>query len=224
MILIFDLDDTLYEELTYVKSGFRAVSFFLNQYLGIPHKDSFEAMLKVLASDGRGNVFNKILEHYAVNSKHNVKKCIAIYRSHKPVIALTDSARKCLERFSDVPNYIITDGNKIVQKNKIKALNLNKWIKRVFCTHQYGLRNSKPSPYCFKKIANIEKISPKNIVCIGDNPHKDFMDIKVLGFKTIRVLTGNYRFVKLDTEHEAHLSVNSLDEINIKNLCKLGVI
>ena len=31
MILVFDLDDTLYSEITYVKSGLKEVSIFLNK-------------------------------------------------------------------------------------------------------------------------------------------------------------------------------------------------
>ena len=35
-ILVFDLDDTLYPELSYVHSGFRAVAAFLGPVLGVP--------------------------------------------------------------------------------------------------------------------------------------------------------------------------------------------
>ena len=31
MIIVFDLDDTLYEEITYVRSGFKAVASYLSQ-------------------------------------------------------------------------------------------------------------------------------------------------------------------------------------------------
>ncbi|MBC8490807.1 MAG: HAD hydrolase-like protein [Bacteroidetes bacterium] len=68
----------------------------------------------------------------------------------------------------------------------------------------------------------MERTPAENIVYIGDNPNKDFIGIKPLGFKTIRVLTGNHRFEKLDNMHEAHLSINSLDEIDNQLLRKLG--
>ena len=35
-VLVFDLDDTLYPELSYVHSGFRAVAAFLSPLLGVP--------------------------------------------------------------------------------------------------------------------------------------------------------------------------------------------
>jgi putative hydrolase of the HAD superfamily len=31
MIIVFDLDDTLYEEITYVRSGFKAVANYLSK-------------------------------------------------------------------------------------------------------------------------------------------------------------------------------------------------
>jgi putative hydrolase of the HAD superfamily len=38
MVLIFDLDDTLYDEMSYVKSGFNAVAFHLSYLFKIKKK------------------------------------------------------------------------------------------------------------------------------------------------------------------------------------------
>lgn len=87
----------------------------------------------------------------------------------------------------NIPLYIVTDGNKIVQNNKIEALNLRKHIKKDFITHRFGKKHSKPSTYCFEKIRKLENVNPEDIVYIGDNPNKDFVNIKELGFRTIRI-------------------------------------
>ncbi len=86
MILIFDLDDTLYEEITFVKSGFNAVSKFLKVQFNIPSKESYELMLKAFNTDGRGETFNKVLKHYNIYLKKNVLKCLSTYRLHSPNI------------------------------------------------------------------------------------------------------------------------------------------
>lgn len=224
MTLIFDLDDTLYEEITYVKSGFRAVSDHLYKIFKIPKNDSYNSMLEILELEGRGKIFDKMLNEYKLNSKKNVRECLTVYRLHNPNIILYDSAKRCLDRFSDIPKYIVTDGNKIVQRRKINSLNLYKIFKRIFITHQYGLKYSKPSSYYFEKIAKIENIKPNKIVFIGDDPNKDFVGIKPLGFKTIRVMTGNHRFEKLKPKYEADISVKSLDEINQMLLNEIGAI
>ena len=60
MIIVFDLDDTLYVELEYVKSGFQAVSSFLEQRFGLASEETFGAMMDILESHGRGAVFDRL--------------------------------------------------------------------------------------------------------------------------------------------------------------------
>ena len=50
------------------------------------------------------------------------------------------------------------DGNLNTQRQKIKALRLDRFFKKSIPTYQYGLRYSKPSTYVFQKICNWEKI------------------------------------------------------------------
>lgn len=212
MILVFDLDDTLYEELTFVKSGFRAVAVYLNEHYSIPVQTGFEFMLRKLSS-GRGRIFDDLLIAHGIFKKALVRKCVSIYRLHQPELKLYPEADACLERFRDYPLYIVTDGNKVVQNNKIKALGLDKRVKFAYITHRYGIKNAKPSPYCFLKICERERVTPKEVVYIADNPYKDFLGIKPLGFKTIRVLTGQYREVKISEQYEATISITSLTEL-----------
>ncbi|MCM8810935.1 MAG: HAD family hydrolase [Candidatus Omnitrophica bacterium] len=213
MIIVLDLDDTLYDELSFVKSGFRAVSEYLYRKFSINPKKSFLFMCKKLKTDGRGRIFDDLLIKYGIYTKKEVLECIKIYRHHQPKISLFPDAKKFLKKFNKYPIYIVTDGNKIVQRNKIKALGLDK--KAVFCyiTNSYGKKAVKPSPYCFLKICKREKVSPKKVVYIGDNPYKDFVGIKKLGFKTIRIIRGQYKDVVLDDKFEADYKFNSLLEI-----------
>ena len=134
MILVFDLDDTLYDELSYVKSGFNAVAEWLFLKFGIDKDLSIKTMLAELASSGRGRIFDSVLNTNGIYSLGRLKECIAVYRHHKPAIVLTKDAKDCLNRFSGFSMYTVTDGNKIVQYNKIVALGLNKLqgIKKIF--------------------------------------------------------------------------------------------
>jgi len=212
MVLVFDLDDTLYDELTFVRSGFRAVSAFLEAELNFPTETSFQWMIERLAA-GRGTIFDDLLRTHGIYSKRLVRKCVSVYRGHRPDIHLSEAAARCLERFRDVPKYIVTDGNKIVQANKIKALGLTEVMKDCFITHRYGIRHAKPSPYCFLKICEQEDVPPQTVVYIADNPEKDFVGIKPLGFKTIRLMQGQHRDLRLPAEYEADRQIMSLDEL-----------
>ena len=124
MIIAFDLDDTLYEEITYVKSSFKAVSKYLNSKYGLSENLVYAEMLSILDADGRGNVFNKLLIHFGVFTKAEVKKCLSVYRNSIPEIFLPQTSIDCLNRLADFPKYLVTDGNKMVQSNKIKSLKL----------------------------------------------------------------------------------------------------
>ena len=213
MIIVFDLDEVLYDEKTYVISGFRTVSEFLEKDEAIPKKIIFE-YLKRRLKNGRERIFNDLLDNFRIYSQKNLKKCISVYRTHTPKIKLYSDAKDCLKRLKNYPLYIVTDGNKIVQKNKIKALNLENHIKKIILTSNYELRNSKPSTFCFQKICDMEKTSPTNLVYIGDDPHKDFVGLKREGFKTIRLFKGRFKNERLSKEFEADYKIKSLKEIN----------
>ncbi|MGG3881914.1 HAD family hydrolase [Bacillus smithii] len=118
-VVVFDLDDTLYAELTFVRSGFRAVAAFLCNIISVGEEELFEWMWTRLQTNGRGAIFDDLLHHFGVYSKTMVRKCISIYRMHKPNIVLPETTMMCLEQLKDRPLYIVTDGNKIVQHNKL---------------------------------------------------------------------------------------------------------
>jgi putative hydrolase of the HAD superfamily len=220
MVLVFDLDDTLYDETTYVKSGFKAVAAFLKEHFQLNEKKTVQELMLELEK-GRGSIFDNVLKKHSLFTKKRVQQCITVYRLHKPTIELSASGKKCLERFKKYPLYIVTDGNKIVQHNKIKALKVDKMVKQFFITHRYGVHNAKPSTYCFLKICEREKVDPGQVVYIADNISKDFVGIKPLGFKTIQVLTGQYTSLKKEQKYHAALKINSLDELTEKLIATL---
>jgi len=221
VIIVFDLDEVLYDEKTYVISGFRDVSEFLEKDEAIPKKIIFE-YLKRRLKNGRERIFNDLLDNFGIYSQKNLEKCISVYRTHTPKIKLYSDAKDCLKRLKNYPLYIVTDGNKIVQKNKIKALNLENHIKKTILTSNYGLRNSKPSTFCFQKICDMEKTLPTNLVYIGDDPHKDFVGLKREGFKTIRLFKGRFKNERLSKEFEADYKIKSLKEINEEFIKKIS--
>jgi putative hydrolase of the HAD superfamily len=222
MIIVFDLDDTLYEEISYVKSGFRAVADYFEQRCSIPAEESFSFMLERLKG-GRGKIFDDLLFFYNIFSRERVKKCLSIYRGHFPNITLYPEADIFLRKFVECPIYIVTDGNKLVQQKKLAALEIENRVKFSFITHRYGKMRAKPSPYCFLKIAEWEKALPEDIVYVGDNPYKDFVGIKPLGFRTVRILQGNFKDIRLAEEFEAQRSIHSLTELTEEFLEELFI-
>lgn len=215
MILIFDLDDTLYDEMSFVRSGLAAVAQHGKDVFGWDAEQSFSFMNQVLEREGRGRVFDRWLESHRRLSKSRVTECVQVYRHHRPDLKLFPAARVMLERYHGrVPLYLITDGHKIVQKNKIEALGLFPAFRRVFITHRFGIRNAKPSIHCFEHVRRAEGCSWVDMVYVGDNPAKDFVNLNPLGTLTVRVRTGGHRNVVARTGHDAQISIPDLDGLS----------
>jgi putative hydrolase of the HAD superfamily len=213
MILIFDLDDTLYPEISFVKSGFSEVAKFLNVEFGLNYIDSLDELLEILSSHGRGAVFDIFLRKYNLFSKKLVKRCISKYRLHVPSIQLYTEASEFLET-ANYKMYLVTDGNKIVQRNKIKALNIRSYFQKILITHEYGIQFSKPSLHCFEIIKRKENCSWTDLIYVADNPTKDFVNLNLVGSTTGRVLSGSYRSLVVPKEFDGKIKVSSLNELN----------
>lgn len=220
MIVVFDLDDVLYEEKTFFQSGLNAITNFIYEEYKIPKKQ-ISTFLKGRQKKEREKIIDDTLRHFNLYSKTRVKKCLTVYRKHFPKINLSSDAKICLKNLKNFTCYIVTDGNKIVQLNKIKSLKLDLHMKKCFLTSNFGLKNAKPSPYCFLKICELEGVEPKQVVYIGDDPKKDFVGIKPLGFHTIRLMKGRYKNVNRGKKFESEIRIKSLKVLNPKFLKKI---
>jgi putative hydrolase of the HAD superfamily len=218
-VVIFDLDDTLIDELEFVKSGLNAVTDYVYKHLQI-NKEDFLNRLFFYLEKSRDKIIDNALLDYSIFNKKLLKKCISIYRLHKPQIKLKPEAKTLIKELSKkkISLYIVTDGNKIVQYNKIKALQIEPFFKQVFITYRFGKKHSKPSPYCFLKICKLEKVDPTKAIYIADNVQKDFVGIKPLGFKTIRIKQGQHKNIFINEAHEADYIVDGLNQINFKKI------
>ena len=139
---------------------------------------------------------------------------IEIYRNHIPDISLAENImiflRNLKKRFK---LGIVTDGYVVVQENKVLALGLDRFMDAIVYT---GNGKSKPSVEPLLEIAKKLDVNPTDCTYIGDNPLKDFGGAREAGFKTIRVLTGPYKDIKV--EKDADLVVGSILDIKFSFL------
>ena len=212
-ILVFDLDDTLYPELDYVHSGFRAVAVFLSPLLDVPAETLAAGMVAEEAVLGRGQVFDNVLRQHGRWSKALVAACLRAYRQHQPTLALFPDAERCLAHFAEWPLYLVTDGHKEVQARKVAALPLAGRVRHAYLTNRYGRHRAKPNPHVFELICRREDVGAAEVIYVGDNVRKDFVGIKPLGFRTVRILRGNYAYLTADAAHAADRSIHTLDEL-----------
>ena len=214
MIPIFDLDDTLYPERSFVESGFNAVASMLASKFGWEERQSKIHMMGTLRLKGRGSVFDELLRSRRAYTAKLVQLCVQTYRQHRPEISLYLAAQKFLKENQGRAMYLVTDGNKNVQANKIKALGLEPFFKHIFITHRFGIHHAKPSTYCFSLIREIEKCSWNDLAYIGDNPAKDFVNLNPLNVMTIRVKTGEHAEVKAKNGFDARVHINTIENLS----------
>lgn len=193
-------------------SGFSAVANALMQIYGWEAEDSLSYMQNILITKGRGAVFNALLDFHGVLTKKGVRKCVSLYRHHRPSIQLDYEGEKFLRACPRKP-YLVTDGHKVVQAKKVEALGIASSFKKIYITHRYGVCHAKPSSYCFDLIRRAESCDWSDLIYVGDNPAKDFVSLNALGAKTIRVLSGAHSNVVADSGFDARYRINSMKEL-----------
>jgi putative hydrolase of the HAD superfamily len=212
MVLVFDLDDTLYDEITYVRSGFRAVAEHAEREHGWDADASFADMMRLLRRDGRGAVFDRWLEQREARTATAVRTCVRVYRNHTPSIELYPVAPRLLRALRRNHRlYVVTDGHKVAQSRKVEALAIETLVEKAYITSRHGLRHAKPSTYCFERIRELERCEWTDMAYVGDNPAKDFVNLNPLGVHTVRVLTGAHSDVEARPGHDARHTIPNLE-------------
>lgn len=189
--MVLDVDDTLYLERDYVRSGFRAVSEHVRVGCGI--SGFFEQAWALYESGVRGSTFDILRrESPALAAAISTGDMVAIYRAHEPAITLEADAEEFLNTVHGRVNLgIVTDGPANSQWNKVNALGLSRWVDQIVVTGDRGAGWSKPSPRAFRYLQDFFSAGPERCVYLGDNPTKDFVGPGLLGWETVRVRRGD---------------------------------
>jgi len=210
--IVFDLDDTLYKEIDFLKSAY----IYINNY--IKSKYNIDLSLHIQECvDNRIIFYDFIQSRLNQNQSFPIEKYLELYRYHYPSINLSNDASDFLNKISNqnIDFSIITDGRSISQNNKIKALGLSHLVKNVIISEETGYE--KPHLNNFKII---ERIYPdKKLLYIGDNTSKDFLAPNILKWNTICLLDNGQNIHKqyfdLDIDYLPKKKINNLKEIII---------
>ena len=202
-VAAFDLDDTLYPELEFVRSGFSAVARYVARDAGQPASVLYSHMLQSLGATGRGLQFDQLIDAYQLNS--TVPELVGIYRAHQPKIRLPDPSRRVLQelRAAGVHLYLVTDGDPSVQRSKVAALGLEEQLDGVICTWDEGAGSGKPSARGFLRLLEFARVSANRLVYVADNPAKDFIAVNAIGGRTIRVCDGPHEGIEPPSQQHA---------------------
>jgi putative hydrolase of the HAD superfamily len=184
---IFDLDDTLYPERDYVRSGFRAEGEWAEERLGLSQV-IVRAQLQALFDGGfRSDAFQWWLSEQGL-PESLLPEMVKVYREHIPKIGFYPDSEETLEDLKKEYRLgLLTEGRRSAQEAKIRALGLDRWMEAVVILGEEDRGEWKPSRKPFDRILGLLAIGGSDAAYIGDNPQKDFRGAREAGLRTVRI-------------------------------------
>lgn len=187
--VVFDLDDTLYAERDYVRSGYRAVARHLRRVL--TRDEAFDDWLWRRFQAGlAGGAFDALNEHFQLGlDARAITELVGVYRDHKPDIHPRPGVAELLGRLrSRCRLGLLSDGFLPAQRLKLDAMGIAPMLDAVVFTEEMGRQFWKPAPDGFDAIRAKLNIPHEACAYVGDNPAKDFVAPNSLGWRSIQLL------------------------------------
>jgi putative hydrolase of the HAD superfamily len=199
--VIFDLDDTLYLEGDYVRSGFNAIA----QWLASKNPRRDGRALKWVLMDVEWDLWSEFnldsqhaFERYAVKwVKKNPNSGMLpeelagmmteIYRDHQPEIQPCADVTQALTRLGrDCKLGLLGDGEPAREQQKLDRLGIGHFFSKVIFT---GSNPAWPKPSSDGFCAMIDSLACRaaESVYVADDPAKDFDGPCELGMRTVRI-------------------------------------
>ena len=96
--VVFDLDDTLYDEIDYCRSGFTSAGEYLANLPKTPSAERiFGALWKQFTAGNHTRTFNAALDELGMHYDEKlIGELVGGYRNHAPTIALPQDSRDVL--------------------------------------------------------------------------------------------------------------------------------
>ncbi len=184
-VICFDLDDTLYKEIDFLKSAYREIAFCAAQGDRMLADQAYAEMLQAYR-DG-GNAFRRLNERLGLTTP--VADYLTMYRAHRPDIHLEEEFVATLDALKTAGHTIalITDGRSVQQRNKIAALGLNRWIEDSDIIISEEIGSEKPAEANYRRVMERHP-EAERFVYVGDNPAKDFIAPNCLGWNSVCLL------------------------------------
>jgi len=216
--VLFDLDDTLYPEMTFVESGFRNVARYLSSKCGMSEEELLGRQLDILQRLGRGKIFDILLQDLGLYAEYRISLLLYLYRCNTLTLHLYEDVVPIIQGLRELGYYlgIITDGMASVQRRKVGALRLDQLVDLVICTEELGKGYQKPSAVPYRVALDILGVEPFNAAYVGNDISKDFAGANELGILTIQIerfAASLSEPVQVPATFKANYTVSNLKDI-----------
>lgn len=185
--VLFDLDDTLYLERDFFRSGFAVTAEEL-QRRGVDGSGPIADRLLMLHLERRQRVFDRAASLLGF-PKEWVADLVSLFRLHEPSIALAPEVPDVLRslREDSLRLGIVTDGLADVQRRKLSSLGIRPLVDSVVVADDFGRHLWKPHPYVFRRCIQDLGVAPDAVLVVGDNPERDVRGARNAGLAVVRI-------------------------------------
>ena len=191
--VLFDLDDTLYDQRAWLAGAWQAVAGAAAAF-GVTPAELAAALAEVAAEGSdRGRIIDRALERVGAPGVP-VEPLVQAFRSHAPErLPAYPGVPAALARLrARCPIGLVTDGDPGIQRAKLRALGLCGAFDVVVLSDELGRQYRKPHPAPFRAAHFALGVAPQETLFVGDRPDKDVAGAAAAGMACIRVLTGEY--------------------------------
>jgi len=215
--VIFDLDNVLFNEQDYINAAYRNIAVFLSKRFRLQEEQVYQKLLNDLQkkTSRYPHLFNDLLTDLGLDQV-TLPDILKIYASTNINLKLYPDAENLLSALKNqkIKLVLVTNGNVETQRNKVGLLKIEKYFDIIVYARELGKENEKPNPEVYRLIFQTLGSKPEEAISIGDNPYTDFLGAKKIGVRTVRLLSGEFKDVRLSEEYEADLSVGNLEEFS----------
>lgn len=207
--VLFDLDDTLYAEAAYVRSGFAAVGAELAARGLADADEAAEVFASIHFQETRDRVFNTGLARLGLDDEtieEVVRPLVACYRDHEPTgLAFHDGVAALLRDLRTWAKVgVVTDGWLGVQQRKAAALGLAAHVDAIVFSDELGRERWKPHPapfdLCRERLGGVPASAG---VFVGDNPERDVAGARAAGLRPVLLRRPGAYFAEARSSGEA---------------------
>lgn len=213
-VVVFDLDDTLYKEIDFLKSAYHHIAKLSSNENALEN-DIYQLMWNTYQQGG--NAFETAVNRFGF-SLFSVEWMLGVYRNHIPKISLDKDVKETLAYLKDngFTMGIISDGRINSQNNKIAALGLQEYINVDNIIINDIKERFKPDIRSFRFFED-KYGKDFEYWYVGNDTGKDFIGPNNLGWTTVCLIDDGRNIrkqdFKLDTIALPKLKIQSIGDL-----------
>ena len=222
-VIIFDLDDTLYDcSGTLVVRGRRQVAKTIAKLINCSEEEAYQLQLDMEEKYGvKANIYEKIVSHYHLLGTYAQELLEEFVHTDISDITVFPDVIDTMIQLKGRGYWmvLVTSGDKEIQRKKIDVLGLNnRYFDDIVITER---NKGQPKKACFQEFMKRYDLQPEEVICVGDKIDDELAASKSLGMVTIMFEHGRHYKAYLKKQDKYIKPDYSIRQIkDLLKLCK----